>query len=138
MGAMKAVFLAPSYPPEMQQYTRGLAEVGQEVQGSLADGVEDRLGGAHHLPARAGGAELVDEVDDVEAGAEAAEVGAVDQVCFVPRSLIVVGWLEDGPVVTHRAFLRRRAFVRICLQWSGFAHRTRSRSALWSLGRPRL
>ena len=31
--AMKAVFLAPSYPPEMQQYTRGLAEIGVEVYG---------------------------------------------------------------------------------------------------------
>ena len=30
---MKAVFLAPSYPPEMQQYTRGLAEIGVEVYG---------------------------------------------------------------------------------------------------------
>ena len=30
---MKVVFLAPSYPPEMQQYTRGLAEVGAEVYG---------------------------------------------------------------------------------------------------------
>ncbi|HKE17241.1 MAG TPA: ATP-grasp domain-containing protein [Kofleriaceae bacterium] len=30
---MKAVFLAPTYPPEMQQYTRGLAEVGVEVYG---------------------------------------------------------------------------------------------------------
>ena len=33
MRAMKVVFLAPSYPPEMQQYTRGLAEVGAEVYG---------------------------------------------------------------------------------------------------------
>jgi len=33
MVAMKVVFLAPSYPPEMQQYTRGLAEVGAEVYG---------------------------------------------------------------------------------------------------------
>jgi len=33
MAAMKVVFLAPSYPPEMQQYTRGLAEVGAEVYG---------------------------------------------------------------------------------------------------------
>ena len=33
MAAMKAVFLAPTYPPEMQQYTRGLAEVGVEVYG---------------------------------------------------------------------------------------------------------
>jgi len=33
MRAMKVVFLAPSYPPEMQEYTRGLAEVGAEVYG---------------------------------------------------------------------------------------------------------
>jgi biotin carboxylase len=30
---MKVVFLAPHYPPEMHQYTRGLAEVGAEVYG---------------------------------------------------------------------------------------------------------
>jgi biotin carboxylase len=30
---MRVVFLSPSYPPEMQQYTRGLAEVGAEVYG---------------------------------------------------------------------------------------------------------
>jgi len=30
---MNVVFLAPSYPPEMQQYTRGLAEVGANVFG---------------------------------------------------------------------------------------------------------
>ena len=30
---MKVVFLAPNYPPEMQQYTRGLAEVGASVMG---------------------------------------------------------------------------------------------------------
>jgi biotin carboxylase len=30
---MKVVFLAPSYPAEMQQYTRGLAEVGASVYG---------------------------------------------------------------------------------------------------------
>jgi biotin carboxylase len=30
---MKVVFLAPNYPPEMRQYTRGLAEVGATVYG---------------------------------------------------------------------------------------------------------
>jgi len=30
---MKVVFLAPHYPPEMQEYTRGLAEVGATVYG---------------------------------------------------------------------------------------------------------
>ena len=33
MWPMKVVFLAPHYPPEMQQFTRGLAEVGAEVYG---------------------------------------------------------------------------------------------------------
>jgi len=33
MAGMKVVFLAASYPPEMQQYTRGLAEVGADVYG---------------------------------------------------------------------------------------------------------
>ena len=30
---MNVIFLAPHYPPEMQQYTRGLAEVGARVFG---------------------------------------------------------------------------------------------------------
>ena len=30
---MRVVFLAPTFPPEMHQYTRGLAEVGAEVYG---------------------------------------------------------------------------------------------------------
>src|SRR5207237_6816933 len=30
---MRVVFLSPAYPPEMIQYTRGLAEVGAEVYG---------------------------------------------------------------------------------------------------------
>ncbi len=30
---MRVVFFSPTYPPEMQQYTRGLAEVGAEVYG---------------------------------------------------------------------------------------------------------
>ena len=30
---MRVVFLSPVYPPEMQQYTRGLAEVGASVYG---------------------------------------------------------------------------------------------------------
>src|SRR4051812_17329891 len=32
-GSVNVVFLAPSYPAEMQQYTRGLAEVGANVFG---------------------------------------------------------------------------------------------------------
>jgi len=34
---MRVVFLAPSYPPEMIQYTRGLAEVGAVERGTHTD-----------------------------------------------------------------------------------------------------
>jgi len=39
---MRVVFLAPAYPPEMIQYTRGLAEVGVEIYG-VADTPQARL-----------------------------------------------------------------------------------------------
>src|SRR5260221_4675692 len=39
---MRVVFLAPAYPPEMIQYTRGLAEVGAEVYG-VGDSHRDAL-----------------------------------------------------------------------------------------------
>jgi biotin carboxylase len=39
---MRVVFLAPLYPPEMLQYTRGLAEVGAEVYG-VADTPREQL-----------------------------------------------------------------------------------------------
>ncbi|MCA9587001.1 MAG: carboxylate--amine ligase, partial [Myxococcales bacterium] len=42
---MRVVFLSPTYPPEMIEYTRGLAEVGAKVYG-----VGDTPRGA--LPAR--------------------------------------------------------------------------------------
>ena len=37
---MRVVFLSPTYPPEMPQFTRGLAEVGAEVLG-VGDGAPD-------------------------------------------------------------------------------------------------
>jgi biotin carboxylase len=37
---MRVVFLSPRYPPEMRQFTRGLAEVGAEVLG-VGDGAPD-------------------------------------------------------------------------------------------------
>lgn len=39
---MRVVFLAPLYPPEMMQYTRGLAEVGAEVYG-VADSPREAI-----------------------------------------------------------------------------------------------
>src|SRR5947208_2109501 len=37
---MRVVFLSPRYPPEMRQFTRGLAEVGAQVLG-VGDGTPD-------------------------------------------------------------------------------------------------
>src|SRR3954469_21523684 len=54
---MKVVFLACSYPPEMQQYTRGLAEVGATVYGvgdtaaaSLPPSLKQHLGDYLQVP----------------------------------------------------------------------------------------
>lgn len=67
MAAMKAVFLAPSYPPEMQQYTRGLAEVGADVYGvgdtpaaALPKSLKPYLHDYLHVP------RILDEADVVE------------------------------------------------------------------------
>ena len=64
---MKVVFLAPSYPPEMQQYTRGLAEVGAAVYGvgdqpvgSLPASLKQHLHDYLQVP------QLLDENDVVE------------------------------------------------------------------------
>lgn len=63
---MKVVFLAPSYPPEMQQYTRGLAEVGATVYGigdspvsALPASLKQHLGDYLQVP------RLMDEADVV-------------------------------------------------------------------------
>jgi biotin carboxylase len=67
MAAMKAVFLAPSYPPEMQQYTRGLAEVGADVYG-VGDTPVQALPGAlkQHLHDYLQVPRILDEADVVE------------------------------------------------------------------------
>ena len=67
MRRVKVVFLAPSYPPEMQQYTRGLAEVGASVYGvgdqpasALSADLKRHLHDYLHVP------RLLDDNDVVE------------------------------------------------------------------------
>lgn len=64
---MKVVFLAPHYPPEMRQYTRGLAEVGVSVYGigdqpaaALPADVKPHLADYLHVP------RIMDEDDVVQ------------------------------------------------------------------------
>ena len=47
---MRVVFLSPSYPPEMQQYTRGLAEVGATVFGEKASLTDTSYGAEGFRP----------------------------------------------------------------------------------------
>jgi biotin carboxylase len=62
---MRVVFLSPAYPPEMVQYTRGLAEVGAEVLG-VADTPHGSLPAEarHHLAGYLEVPRIMDE-DDV-------------------------------------------------------------------------
>jgi biotin carboxylase len=78
---MRVVFLAPSYPPEMQQYTRGLAEVGADVLGvgdTPAEGLPSSL--KRHLSDYLQVPRILDE-DDVVARVAAWQRGrTVDRV----------------------------------------------------------
>ena len=95
---MRVVFIAPSFPPEMIQYTRGLAELGHEVygigdtpQGGLPDLVKRSLSAYLQVP------RLLDE-EDVMARASAWLAGRdVDRV--------VSNW---EPTVLLAARLRER------------------------------
>ena len=64
---MNVVFLACSYPPEMQQYTRGLAEVGASVYG-VGDAPQAQLAPSlkQHLTDYLQVPRLLDEADVVE------------------------------------------------------------------------
>jgi biotin carboxylase len=64
---MNVVFLAPSYPPEMREYTRGLAEVGVNVfgvgdtpRGALPEGLKKHLADYLHVPG------ILDEDDVIQ------------------------------------------------------------------------
>ncbi|MBM4375426.1 MAG: ATP-grasp domain-containing protein [Deltaproteobacteria bacterium] len=95
---MRVVFLAPSYPPEMIQYCRGLAEVGAQVIGigdtpreRLPESVKRYLSGYVAVP------RIMDE-DDVVARATAALRGqSIDRV-----------WTNWEPLVILAAKLRER------------------------------
>jgi biotin carboxylase len=78
---MRVVFIAPVYPPEMLQYTRGLAEVGAEVygvgdtpRGALPDIVKPYLHDYLQVP------RILDEDDVIERVTEWMRGRSVDRV----------------------------------------------------------
>lgn len=95
---MRVLFLAPTYPPEMQQFTRGLAEVGAEVYG-VGDTPREALGadlkgymhGYLQVP------RLLDEDDVIERVAAWCQGRSIDRV--------VANW---EPLVLLAARIRER------------------------------
>ncbi len=95
---MRVVFLQPNYPPEMQQYTRGLAEVGVEIYGigdshpdGLAPIVKRALSGYLHVP------RIMDEDDVLARATEWLRGRSIDRV--------LANW---EPLVLLAARLRER------------------------------
>ena len=92
---MRVVFLSPRYPPEMRQFTRGLAEVGCEVLG-VGDGHPDHelrqyLSGYLEVPS------LLDEDDVIRRVHDWVRGRRIDQV--------LANW---EPLVTTAARLREQ------------------------------
>ena len=78
---MRVVFLAPTFPPEMIQYTRGLAEVGAEVYG-VADTPKEALSPElkRYLTAYLQVPRIMDENDVTERVAQWLKGRSVDRV----------------------------------------------------------
>jgi biotin carboxylase len=88
---MRVVFLAPSYPPEMVQYTRGLAEVGAEVLGvgdsavgSLPNEVKPYLHDYLQVP------RIMDEEDTINRVSAWLRGRSVDRVCANWEPLVIL------------------------------------------------
>jgi biotin carboxylase len=88
---MRVVFLSPTYPPEMQQYTRGLAEVGAEIYGiadshpnSLPPDVKRYLHGYLQVP------RIMDEEDVIARATEWLRGKSIDRVLANWEPLVIL------------------------------------------------
>ncbi|MFO0607978.1 MAG: ATP-grasp domain-containing protein [Polyangiales bacterium] len=88
---MRVVFLSAAYPPEMQQYTRGLAEVGAEVYGvgdqspaALPPSMKKHLAGWLQVP------RIMDEDDVIERVTAWMRGRAVDRVLANWEPLVIL------------------------------------------------
>lgn len=88
---MRVVFLQPNYPPEMQEYTRGLAEVGVKVYGigdthpeALAPGVKKALSGYLHVP------RIMDEDDVIRRATDWLRGKEIDRVLANWEPLVIL------------------------------------------------
>jgi biotin carboxylase len=88
---MRVVFLSPTYPPEMLQYTRGLAEVGAEVYG-IGDTPREALPAQvrPHLRDYLQVPRLMDEADVLERASEWLRGRSVDRVLANWEPLVIL------------------------------------------------
>ncbi len=88
---MRVVFLAPAYPPEMIQYTRGLAEVGAEIYG-VGDSPQAQLPPdvRRHLTAYLQVPRIMDEDDVVERVSQWLRGKEVDRILANWEPLVIL------------------------------------------------
>lgn len=137
---MRVVFLSPRYPPEMRQFTRGLAEVGVEVLG-VGDGSPDPelmryLSGYLEVPS------LLDEADVIERVHNWLRGRTIDHVLANWEPLVMTAarlrerfGLPGMTVETVRAF-RDKQLMKELVAAAGLrvprAQRVRSIEEVWS------
>ena len=137
---MRVVFLSPRYPPDMRQFTRGLAEVGCEVLG-VGDGHPDHelrqyLSGYLEVPS------LLDEDDVIRRVHDWVRGRTIDQVLANWEPLVVTAarlreqfGLPGMSVDTVRGF-RDKQLMKERVAAAGLrvprAHRARSIKEAWS------
>jgi biotin carboxylase len=88
---MRVVFLSPTYPPEMQQYTRGLAEVGAQVFG-IGDTPREALPASvrSHLHDYLQVPRLMDEDDVIERASAWLRGRSIDRVLANWEPLVIL------------------------------------------------
>ena len=139
---MRVIFLQPNYPPEMQEYTRGLAEVGVEVFGigdshpeSLSPGVKRALSGYLHVP------RIMDEVDVVKRATEWMRGKNVDRVLANWEPLVILAakireaWGIPGMSVDVVTGFRDKQLMKERVRAAGvrtpMSQRARSKEEVW-------
>ena len=140
---MRVVFLQPNYPPEMQQYTRGLAEVGVKVYGvgdshpdSLSPMVKKALSGYLQVP------RIMDEDDVVERTSQWLRGKEIDRVLANWEPLVILAaklrerWGVPGMSVDVVRGFRDKQLMKERVRAAGLrtpkSQRATSKSEVWA------
>jgi biotin carboxylase len=140
---MRVVFLSPTYPPEMQQYTRGLAEVGATVYG-VGDSAREAIPASlrPHLHDYLQVPRITDEDDVVERVTAWLRGKAIDRVLANWEPLVVLAarlrerWGVPGMSVDAVRGFRDKQLMKERVQAAGLrvprSRRVRTESETWA------